>query len=183
MLGSGFPKRKIVVEDLEYIDGSIIFSLLRPEASIPLKSSTSNVCWDLTIVARDDNREEDTTNKVNTFRTGIGLVPPKGYHFEIVAKTILADQGYILPSTIIINPDDNEEIVVPLIKFGNTEDLELPCSYLQLVLRETNYCNFVQKVSKEAVQKQTAHRTNSNLKQSKIKSTIVQKKKKGNSFY
>jgi hypothetical protein len=175
----GLQKSKIVTEGLEYINDSITFSLLRPEASVPIKNNPSSVCWDLSIVARDENREEDSTNKVNVFRTGIGLVPPKGYHFEIVSKPILAEQGYMLPGTVVIDPDDNDEITVPLVKFSNSEDLELPCSFLQLVLRETNYCTFVQKMTKEVAQKQKL----STIKQKKHSTITTQKKKKGNNFF
>lgn len=139
-------QKKTNCQGYSFLAESFQCFVLRPEASVPSQNSDFDAAWDMTLIARDENRDEDVMNSVNKFRTGISVKPPQGYHFEIIAKPVLSSLGYMLANgTVLLERDDESEIIVPLIKFANTEDIELPCSFLQLVLRKTVHAHIVVK--------------------------------------
>lgn len=111
-----------------------------PDAEPPFKEdSEGDAGWDITIVARCDNRAEDTFSDVNTFSTGLIITPPAHYHAEVVAHPSLWKAGYMLTNTIIINQDNKDELVLGLYKFREGDDLELPFRAGQLLLRLSEY--------------------------------------------
>lgn len=113
---------------------------LHPNAEAPFKEKPYDAGWELTIIGRDENRVEDVYNDVNVFTTGLSVIAPKGYHFEIMEHPQLFKAGYSLQGGVrVVNPEDESEILVPLMKFKESEDLELPFRAALLVLRETNY--------------------------------------------
>lgn len=113
---------------------------MHPDAEPPSKENESDVCWDVTVVGRVDNRVDDTFGDINAFTTGLVLKAPKHCHLEIVEHPNLHTTGYSLAgSPIILNPGDDEEITIPLYKFRETADLELPYRAVRIVLRETQY--------------------------------------------
>lgn len=113
---------------------------LHPEAELPFKENEADVGWDITVVARCDSRAEDTYQDVNTFSTGLVIKPPPGHHLEVIPNPSLWKTGYMFASSlIIINTDDEGELVIPLLKYKESEDLELPFRAAMLVLRPTEY--------------------------------------------
>ena len=108
-------------------------------AELPFKEHDDDIGWDLTLIGRQDNNTEDTTNEVNMYRTGLTVHPPKGYHVEIVARSSLHKSGYMLANSVgIIDPGYTGEIFVPLYKFREGEDLQLPTRAVQMILRKSN---------------------------------------------
>jgi hypothetical protein len=66
--------------------------------------------------------------------------PPPHYHFEVLPHPTLYKAGYMLASSpIVINPEDEEELILPLYKYKESEDLVLPFRAALLVLRPTEY--------------------------------------------
>lgn len=115
-------------------------SRIHPNGEIPFKESEWDAGWELTAVSRCENRAEDVHQDVNTFSTGIIITPPKHYHIEIFAHPALYKAGYMLVGTpLVINPGNHEELILPLFKFREGEDLELPFRAALLILRETEY--------------------------------------------
>jgi len=115
---------------------------LRPEAEIPSKENYKNVGHDLIVIARCDNRTEDVYGDANTFSTGLILKAPKNYHLEIVEHPSLHKAGYMLVGAPhIINPDSNEELILSLYKFKESEDLELPFRAALVILRVSEYAS------------------------------------------
>ena len=52
------------------------------------------------------------------FRTGVKLHPPKGFYYEVVARSSLQKYGYTMANNIgIIDNEYRGEIFVPLFKF------------------------------------------------------------------
>jgi hypothetical protein len=127
-------------EGYQYIGGSVIVRKLHPNADMIAKENQSDIGWELTVIGRDENRVEDVFQDVNVFTTGLSLECPKGYHIEIVGHPALYKAGYtLMDGPRIINPEDRSEIKVPLYKFKEVEDLELPFRVALLVLRQSEY--------------------------------------------
>ena len=117
---------------------------LRPDAEIPYKEegNESSATYNITLISRSDGRTEDEINDVNEFETGIVLVPPPGYHIEIVGKNNLYKTGYeLVGGTMIIDPETRNALVVPLKKFKEGQDLEMPYQAVQMVIRKTEHAH------------------------------------------
>lgn len=129
-----------------YIEGHSHFSLLDGQADRPAKKHPTHPALELVLIERTENRYEDIALDINEFRTGLHINPPKGYHYEVVADPKLYRHGYFLVnSPIVLDPDMIGEIIVPLYKFKESDDLSLPFTACQLILRK----NIRHHVSKE----------------------------------
>ena len=127
---------------VQYVTEKIHVQKLHPGAEFPYRENPTDVGYDMTLVARTDNRAEDDTGDVNNFNTGIALTPPDGYYLEMVAMPALHKHGYMLATgTHIINPGFVGEIIVPLYKYKEAEDLELPFRAVQLVVKPALYAH------------------------------------------
>lgn len=127
---------------IEYINGKVSVKLLLPEASFPSKEEGKggDVGYGVSLVQRSENRSEDTTHEVNNFRTGITLSPPRGYYIEMIATSSLHKHGYFLATgTSIINPGNTGELIVPLYKFKEVSDIELPFRAVQIIVKPAVY--------------------------------------------
>jgi len=110
---------------------------LHPQAEVPSKEDGA-VGWVVTLVGRTENRAEDDFGDVNGFCTGLQLCPPEGHYLEVVALPSLYKHGYNLSSgSIIIGSGNKEELIVPLMKFRETNDLELPIQAVQVIVKES----------------------------------------------
>lgn len=133
---------KIRSGDVLVIPSVISFTKLKPTAEEPFKESFKSVGYEITIIERTDNRTDDIFGDVNLFSTGLILNAPKHYHLEIIEHPALHKAGYMLiGGPRIINPDNTEELVIPLYKFKEVEDIELPFRAAIMVLRQTEYCS------------------------------------------
>lgn len=120
------------------------FKVLRckHDAVIPTKAHQSDTGFDLTII--DVVKRID--DKTALYGTGIKVVPPFGYYFEIVPRSSISKTGYTLANNVgIIDQSYRGELLVALTKANeNAKDIELPCRIAQLIPRE--YVHFVPKV-------------------------------------
>ena len=131
---------KIFVKGKHVLHNPIRAVKIHPNAEIPFKENETDAGWDITVVSRCDSRAEDVHQDVNTFSTGMVIRPPPHYHFEVFPHPALYKAGYMLAgSPLIINPEDDEELILPLYKYRESEDLELPFRAAILVLRLTEY--------------------------------------------
>ena len=131
-------KRDNREKPVEYIKGKVSIKLLLPESHFPSKEEgrESDIGYDITLVQRSENRAEDTTHEVNNFRTGISLTPPDGYYIEMIASSSLHKHGYFLATgTSIISPGYTGELIVPLYKYKEMEDIELPFKAVQIIVK------------------------------------------------
>lgn len=141
---------------------SAYFRKLRPDAQEPFKADDNIIepSWTVTLIGREDNRAEDILNDVNVFTTGITLLPPIGHHFELVPDKSLFSMGYFFPGPLVLSPNDENEVEIPLIKFKEGDDLSLPFTGCQLVLRETvltNLASSISSVKNESVAQPTVY--------------------------
>lgn len=105
---------------------------------------SSDVGYDVSI------RSVDRTANPSVIKchTGLRIVPPDGYHFELYARSSLWKRGYMLANSVgIIDPEYRGELIVMLYKFDettphitNTSLGETGLKACQLVLRKTEHC-------------------------------------------
>ena len=108
---------------------------LHPQAEVPTKDE-GDVGWVITLVGRTENRAEDDFGDMNGFCTGLQLCPPEGHYLEVVALPALYKHGYNLASgSIVIGPNNKDELVIPLMKFREANDLELPIQAVQVIVK------------------------------------------------
>lgn len=105
-----------------------------PNAEDPYLHDNSEVGINIVLIARSDERIDDTVNDICTFDTGLLLQPVGGSYGMLIATTDLLLKGYTIPSPILIETGSDEPIKVPLYKFREGEDLELPCTGVKLVM-------------------------------------------------
>ncbi len=144
-----------------HITEHIIVRKTNPHADFPAKENVNDVEWNITLVSRTDNRAEDETGEINYFNTGLHIKPPKGYFLELIASKALYRTGYMLTGPVIIEPDNKGELIVPLYKFRDSEDIELPFVAVSLLTRPAIYAH----VSHTAVQ--ATHQQNKSYSDSK----------------
>lgn len=137
------PSRPIQASNVvQYLKEKIEVKKLHPNAIFPYRENNEDVGLDVTLIGRVDNRAEDEAYHVNYFSTGIALKPPHGYYFEMFARSSLHKHGYMLATgTSIIDPGYRGELIVPLYKYQESEDLELPFRAVQLILKPIVYAH------------------------------------------
>lgn len=131
---------KIKTGDYLILKSFISYTKLKPTAEEPFKENIKDVGHQITVVERTDNRSEDVYGDVNLFSTGLSFKAPKHYHIEILEHPDLHKTGYtLIGGPRILNPGDDQEVVLPLYKYKEVEDLELPFRAALIVLRQTEY--------------------------------------------
>jgi len=98
--------------------------------------------WEITLVGRTDNRVEDQSGEVNNFDTGLNIKVTSGSYIEIVPHPQLIRHGYMLPGPLIIDATHSGALVIPLYKFCEGQDLELPFKAALAFLRVEGTENF-----------------------------------------
>ena len=130
--------------DIKWVADGVRVVRLDAEAELPEKNDATDVGYDLTLMARTDNRVEDNVGDVNMFRTGLCIKPPLGHHVEIIARSSLHKTGYMLANAVgVIDPNYRGEVLVALYKFREGQDLVLPFRAVQLVVRPTVYARIL----------------------------------------
>lgn len=124
-----------------HMEGKIIVQKLRPQSEFPTKENSSDVGWNVTLVSRTENRAEDETGEINDFNTGIRVSPPEGYFLEAIAVKSLHRTGYMLTGPVIIESGSKGELIIPLYKFRETDDIELPFVAVRLLTRHAIYAH------------------------------------------
>lgn len=108
-----------------------------PNAEIPYQEDkNTDVGYAITLIGRTDNRAEDDIGEVNYFSTGIEINPPDGCYLELAADPSLHKSGYMLATgTTALDRDSQGELEIPLYKFKDTEDIDLPFKGAQVIVR------------------------------------------------
>ncbi len=124
-----------------HIEDKILVQKVHPQAEFPTKERPCHVGWEVTLISRTENRAEDETGEINDFGTGIHVTPPEGYFLEMIASRSLHRHGYMLPGPVIIEPGARGELMVPLFKFRESDDISLPFGAVRLLTRPTVYAH------------------------------------------
>lgn len=120
---------------------------LLPGIPEPIKRLESDAGWELCLISKTGNRIDDETNAVNLYDTGIRCAPPPGFYLEVVATQDLYKHGYCLPSGgVQYQPEEWEEIVVPLVKMNDGPDLEVPFNGVRIIPKRVEHCHLVKVV-------------------------------------
>jgi dUTPase len=98
----------------------------------PYKTRQSDSGFDLNLVSINK-----TIGNITLYGTGVCVVPPSGYYFDMVPRSSMIHTGYMLANSVgIIDQGYTGEVIVPLIKIDPcAQDLELPCKMVQLIPR------------------------------------------------
>lgn len=146
---------------LPYVDHVVTcdhssFIKLNPLAEPPSSVDGNGGVYSVNLIDRTDGRVDDQTYEVNEFHTGLALIPPPGFHFEVIADAELYKSGYFLPNTIVIDPSTaGQELIVPLYKFKDESQICLPFAGINVVVRENIETQFV--MTKPQQQHQPQH--------------------------
>jgi hypothetical protein len=113
---------------------------IHPTAEELTKNSPQEIAYEVTVVGRDENRIEDIQGDVNVFTTGLVIAAPKNSHIEILEHPQLFKAGYSLQGGVrLYNHVTDGELLIPLFKFKDAEDIELPFRAALLVLRASEH--------------------------------------------
>lgn len=136
-----------------YLPSHITVQTIVPNASLPLKREgyDADVTFSVTLIERKEGRAEDYNNEINSFNTGLIITPPHNYYIEVVGNPLLHKHGYFMPSTQIINPQNDKELIVDLFKFKDTDDLPIPFEAVFMILKPCTYAHIYQEVKKGKV--------------------------------
>jgi deoxyuridine 5'-triphosphate nucleotidohydrolase len=115
--------------------GSVLsfkYTLCDPNGVPPTRARPSDSGFDLSLIA-----VRKTYGNVTLYGTGVTVQPPSGFYFDMVPRSSIIKQGYILANSVgIIDQSYTGEIMVPLLKIDpDAPDLELPCRMVQLIPR------------------------------------------------
>lgn len=123
---------------IEYKGPTLLFQTTRPNAEIPFRDSIYDVAFKMTLIEKSDKRQQDDVSESNNYETYIAAEFPVGFHAEITGTEELLSKGYMLAiSPLIISSNNRSPIKIPLFKFREGEDLELPYACVAVILRQT----------------------------------------------
>lgn len=119
---------------------TITYTKLSELAVRPSKSRASDSGYDLTLISIIKQ-----VGDVTFYGTGITVKPPTGFYLDLVPRSSLSKQGYMLAnSTGIIDNTYRGEIIVALRKFSGFKDLELPAKVVQIIPRKRYHFDVVE---------------------------------------
>ncbi len=168
-----------------YIEGLKV-KKIHPTAEELSKNNPSDFFYEVTITGRDENRVEDVQGDVNVFTTGLVIEAPKNSHIEILEHPQLYKAGYTLQGGVrLYNSSSDGELLIPLFKFKDVEDIELPFRAALIVIRQTEYTHVeYQGASKHSDEEDEAEfRPSSSKKKGHTSQTKSSKKKGGNHMF
>jgi hypothetical protein len=148
--------------------GSTQVHKLHPNAEIPefVKDEDGfGYFYDLSVHARTDNRSDDVTHDTNGFLTGIAIVPPTGFHFELTEHPDLHKYGYQMHPSLTIDHTANpeEEIQISLYKFRDCDDLNTPFPVARMFLRMNMITSLEVVNAKKNTSNNTSNRNSRNV--------------------
>ena len=110
------------------------YVLTDPENGVPpQRARPSDSGFDLSLIA-----VRKRFGNVIMYGTGVAVQPPSGFYFDLVPRSSIVKQGYMLAISVgIIDQSYTGEIMVDLVKIDpNAPDLELPQKLVQIVPRK-----------------------------------------------
>ena len=120
--------------------GTIAVQKTSANAILPDKEDPTQIGHDITLVSKLNKNVEVGQGELVYYCTDLKLSPPANYHIEMVATDGLIKSGYMLAnSPLVIDPNESEDIKVPLLKVNSGPELELPFKGLRMLLRESNH--------------------------------------------
>lgn len=116
------------------------------DAITPHKHRVSDEGYDMHLISIDKQVDKCTT----LYNTHIKVVPPSGWHVEILPRSSLIKSGYVLGNSVgLIDENYRGDIKIALTKVNpEARDIELPFKAVQMVLRKSIHflCEEVQEI-------------------------------------
>ena len=111
-----------------------LFKKTHNNAISPSKAHPTDSGYDLCLIEKIN----ENNHNITMYETGIVVIPPEGYYFELVPRSSIIKYGYILANNIgIIDSDYRGSIKVPLLRINpNAQPLTLPSRIVQLIPRK-----------------------------------------------
>ena len=121
---------------------SIHFVKKDPAAVVPTRAHMSDIGYDLTAISVFKRISSTTV----LYETGIAVKPPTGYYIEIVPRSSMSKTGHMLSNSVgTIDPDFTGTLKIALTKVDKSaDDMELPFTRCQLVVRKAEYFDLVE---------------------------------------
>jgi len=138
------PSPRVAASSINHISGKIQVRKSDPHGEFPRREQDSQIGRFVYLIGRKDSRAEDDAHEINYFTTGISMCPPADHYIEVVALPEMLKLGYMLPGPIIISPGNSQELVVPLFKFRECEDIELPIRAVRAIVKPAVYAHLQQ---------------------------------------
>lgn len=110
----------------------LVFEKASPDAVAPFKLRPSDAGYDLTLI-----KQVKKSGSIQMYDTGIKVSPPVGYYTEIVPRSSLYKEGYMLANSVgVIDSSYTGNVMAVLFKFDDTKpDLQVPFRGVQLIMR------------------------------------------------
>jgi dUTP pyrophosphatase len=119
-----------------YQTPSILVKKNHEQAVIPSRANESDIGLDLVAI----KEYKVLNNGVILYDTGLSVTPPKGYYLEILPRSSLSKTGWMLANSVgVVDPSYRGNLLIALIKIGNSSLIPLPFCKCQLVLRKAEY--------------------------------------------
>lgn len=118
-------------------------------ASYPKFSYPTDSGFNLNLVALIESKTLKfgtllTACTVEFYDTGIIVEPDEGYYVDLIPRGSLSKTGHILANSVgVIDETYRGSILVPLMKFGDYNNIELGQSYVQCVVRKRESVNII----------------------------------------
>ena len=122
-----------MIENTGYHIPTFKWKRVLPDAVAPSKTRLSDTGYDLTLI-----KHLKTKGNVLYYDTGIQVVPPLGYYFELVGRSSISKSGWMLANNIgIIDCSYTGTIIVALTRVNpSSPNIVLPCRLVQLIPRQ-----------------------------------------------
>ena len=111
-------------------------------AVLPSKARASDSGYDLTII----NRVKDIGHQTTLYDTGVRVLPPRGYYFDVVPRSSLSKTGHMLANSVgVIDASYSGNILIAVTKVdASMPDLVLPFCGFQLIPRRIEHFQVVE---------------------------------------
>jgi deoxyuridine 5'-triphosphate nucleotidohydrolase len=121
-------------EDLEPVHFKWARSL--PDAVAPSKAHLTDSGYDLTVVSKI--KEVDG---VCYYDTGIKVMPPCGYYFDVIGRSSISKTGWMLANNVgVIDSSYRGSIIIALVRVNpSAEEITLPMRIAQMIPRRINH--------------------------------------------
>ena len=108
------------------------------EGGVPPKlAHDTDTGYDVTLIKKIKTIKKTSCGILSLYDSGIIVIPPDGYYFDMVPRSSFSKTGYILANSFgVIDSSYRGHLMAVLLKYDlNAEDLKLPCRCMQLILR------------------------------------------------
>ena len=136
----------------KFINSNILIKTTSPNACIPKKNFETNVGYDITLIERCGDNDEDSINSLTEFDTGLIIHPPVGHYLIVYSNNNLIESGYDLAcGPKIIDSDYSGTLKIFLRKIEDVDDMKLPFCCLKMIVQPIIFAHLAVPVVKKPI--------------------------------